>query len=222
MEESADNYLKAIYNLLEKDKKAVATTALAEKLNMRPGSVTEMLKKLHERGWVIHASYQGTTLTAVGKKRAVAVIRRHRLWEVFLADKLGFSWDEVHDLAEQLEHVASDALTDRLDAFLQFPKFDPHGDPIPDKKGKLPEAGRLIPASTLDKGQTAKLVSLADSSPEFLAYLSALHLMPGVTFCVLDTEPFDQTMVIESSGNKITLSPKASTLLFVQIISARS
>src|SRR5688500_18567354 len=132
-----ENYLKAIFKLLEGDDEAVTTNAIAEKMNTRAASVTDMLKKLSEKKLINYKKYQGVTLTSSGKKIALNIIRKHRLWEVFLVEKLNFKWDEVHDIAEQLEHINSDTLIERIDKFLNYPKFDPHGDPIPDINGKF-------------------------------------------------------------------------------------
>ena len=133
---SEENYLKAIYHLELNSVKEISTNAIAEKMETKASSVTDMIKKLSEKKLIIYKKYQGVKITDFGKKTAANIVRNHRLWEFFLVDKLNFSWDEVHEVAEQLEHIKSPKLIDELDAFLGFPKQDPHGDPIPDKNGK--------------------------------------------------------------------------------------
>lgn len=140
-----ENYIKAIYKLCEKSADAVSTNAIAEKMHTKAASVSDMLKKLSKKKLINYRKYQGVTLTAKGEKLALAIVRKHRLWELFLVQKLNFKWDEVHDIAEQLEHIQSDELVKRIDKFLDHPKFDPHGDPIPDVNGKLhPQRSRLL------------------------------------------------------------------------------
>src|SRR6201990_2370199 len=129
-----ENYLKSIYHL-SLDAVNVSTNQLAAFLNTKASSVTDMLKKLSDKGLINYTPYQGVTLTAAGEKIAVNIIRKHRLWEYFLVEKLGFKWDEVHEMAEEMEHISSNELIDRLDKFMGFPKYDPHGDPIPDCDG---------------------------------------------------------------------------------------
>ncbi|RZK18012.1 MAG: metal-dependent transcriptional regulator, partial [Pedobacter sp.] len=131
-----ENYLKIIYHLSETSN-SVQTNAIAEQMQTKPASVTDMIKKLADKGFVDYVKYQGVTLTDKGKNAAIDIVRKHRLWEVFLVDKLNFKWDEVHDVAEELEHIKSETLIGRLDEFLGFPKSDPHGDPIPDKNGRF-------------------------------------------------------------------------------------
>jgi len=133
---SEENYLKALYHLYQPDE-GIGTNAIANHLNTKPASVTEMLKKLSEKKLLTYEKYQGVILTKKGYASALNVVRRHRLWEYFLVDKLNLKWDEVHDIAEQLEHIQSDVLIEKLDMYLGHPKIDPHGDPIPDKEGKM-------------------------------------------------------------------------------------
>lgn len=163
---SEENYLKAVYHL-QADESTVTTNALAQKLNTRPASVTDMMKKLDAKKLLHYTPYYGFHLTEQGKKAALHIIRRHRLWEVFLAEKLGFTWNEVHGLAEELEHVSSKELIDRLDAYLGHPACDPHGDPIPDRHGRVKNEAKL----TLDKlpqHQPATVSRVANQSPEML------------------------------------------------------
>ena len=158
---SEENYVKTIYHLQRRDD-TVTTNELAARLQTKPASITEMMKKLKVKKLVNYQPYQGFKLTAEGNKIALGIIRRHRLWEYFLAEKLKFNWDEVHDIAEDMEHVSSKKLIDKLDEFLGYPKFDPHGDPIPDANGKL-EAGKKICLTDLQINKQA-IVSSANQS----------------------------------------------------------
>src|SRR5580693_6558937 len=142
-----ENYLKAIYHL-SLQSESVSTNQIAASLNTKAASVTDMLKKLADKELINYTKYQGVTLTPQGEKIAVSIIRKHRLWEYFLVEKLNFKWDEVHDVAEELEHISSKELADRLDQFMGYPKYDPHGDPIPDSNGKL-KTHELKPVSSL-------------------------------------------------------------------------
>ena len=150
--QSEENYIKAIYHLSAVSEKGISTNAIAEKLETKASSVTDMIKKLSEKKVVVYKKYHGVHLTEEGSKIAANVIRKHRLWEVFLVDKLNFSWDEVHDVAEQLEHIKSPKLINQLDALLGFPTHDPHGDPIPDKNGNLKTIDKSL-LSTLSKNE---------------------------------------------------------------------
>ncbi len=159
---SEENYLKTIFHFQTKDDN-VTTNELAERLQTKPASITDMMKKLKTRKLVNYQPYRGFRLTQEGKKIALSIIRRHRLWEYFLAEKLKFNWDEVHEVAEQLEHVSSKKLIDKLDEYLDHPKFDPHGDPIPDTNGKM-EASRQISLSVLPINKPARICYVADQS----------------------------------------------------------
>ncbi|MGL4596215.1 MAG: metal-dependent transcriptional regulator [Bacteroidia bacterium] len=201
---SEENYLKAIWKL-SPESEAVSTNALAELLDMRPASVTDMLKKLAAKKLISYKPYQGVKLTISGRKKALEIVRKHRLWEVFLRDKLGFGWDEVHDIAEQLEHIESEPLTDKLDHFLGFPKVDPHGDPIPDKDGKiLSDTGILLANGSI---KTAYLVvGVVEHSPVFLRYLDSHNIALGTLLSIENIEAYDQSV-------KITINKKKSVLL---------
>src|SRR5215211_7781138 len=164
--QSEENYLKTIYHL-QVGNDAVTTNALAEKLHTKPASVTDMMKKLNAKKLLHYKPYYGFYLSTEGKKIALNVIRRHRLWEFFLAEKLKFSWDEIHEVAEELEHVSSKKLIDKLDEYLNFPQFDPHGDPIPDSKGKM-KAASEVPLTTLAINQLAEVRRVANQSAEML------------------------------------------------------
>jgi DtxR family transcriptional regulator, Mn-dependent transcriptional regulator len=183
-----ENYLKAIFKLLEKGDKKTTTNAIAEMVNTAPASVTDMLKKLNEKHFINYEKYQGVSLTASGKKVAVNIIRKHRLWELFLVDKLKLGWDEVHPIAEELEHINSDLLIKRLDNFLNHPRFDPHGDPIPDEHGIFHTA-KSFPLSELNPKSKAMVSGVIDHSPAFLQYIQRIGLELGKE--VMMKEKFD-------------------------------
>jgi DtxR family Mn-dependent transcriptional regulator len=212
---SEENYIKVIYHLSSSTPKGVNTNAIAIVLNTKASSVTDMVKKLSEKNLVSHQKYYGVTLTENGLREAKMIVRKHRLWEVFLVEKLGFSWDEVHDIAEELEHIKSEKLTNKLDAFLGFPNTDPHGDPIPDQKGEI----RNINKSLLSEVAHQKLflcVGVKDSSVEFLQYLNKQKITLGSHIKVLEKESFDNSIVIELDGKELTISNKIATNLYVQ------
>ncbi|MBX7051985.1 MAG: metal-dependent transcriptional regulator [Flavobacteriales bacterium] len=216
MSESTDNYLKTIYALSKAGEGFVTTNALSEKLGTRASSVTDMLKKLNKQGSVSHEKYHGVSLTTKGEKQAVEIVRRHRIWEVFLSDKLGFRWDEVHELAEQLEHISSHELITRLEAFLGHPKFDPHGDPIPDKTGKMPRLAKTFKLSEGSEGEDFKVISVDDSSSELLQHLDLLKIRPGVVINIRKLYSFDQSLEIIVSGKKHTVSATVAASIHVQ------
>ena len=210
-----ENYLKAIYHLSSDGQKQVNTNAIAERLETKPASVSDMIRKLSEKGVITYIKYQGVNITKDGKKKALWVIRKHRLWEVFLVDKLNFHWDEVHDIAEQLEHIKSSLLISRLDEFLEFPKFDPHGDPIPDAEGIISSKPRLI-LSEIDANITTELVSMKDTGNAFLNYLDKIGMKIGTKIMVSDIFEFDGSVEIELDGRKkITISKQVADNLLV-------
>ncbi|MDT8346978.1 MAG: metal-dependent transcriptional regulator, partial [Flavobacteriaceae bacterium] len=192
---SEENYLKAIYHLEWEHPDGVSTNAIAEKMDTKASSVTDMLKKLSDKKLVKYKKYQGVKLSTAGNIKALKVIRKHRLWEVFLLEKLQFGWEEVHAIAEQLEHIQSDKLTDRLEAFLDYPKRDPHGDPIPDAEGKYRVSNTLL-LSQLTAGQQAILVGVKDSSAEFLYFLDKHSIRLGETLSIEEIEEFDQSYLL--------------------------
>lgn len=218
--ETVENYLKCIYALQDLSDKGVSTNAIAEKLETQASSVTDMLKKLKQRGLVAYKKYYGARLTEEGERMAVNIVRRHRLWEVFLVEKLGFNWDEVHDLAEELEHVDADRLIDRLDHFLGFPRFDPHGDPIPDKEGKMQEQAQRIALDELSQHECGIIVGVDDSSTEFLQYLDSLQLTLGVQVRVENTFAYDQSVLLSTDHGPRQVSQLVTRNLLVQKINA--
>ncbi|WP_028892138.1 metal-dependent transcriptional regulator [Tenacibaculum sp. 47A_GOM-205m] len=213
--QSEENYIKTIYHLEADFKKGISTNAIAKKLDTKASSVTDMIKKLSEKDVVTYKKYQGVTLTDFGKKTAANIVRKHRLWEVFLVDKLNFSWDEVHEVAEQLEHIKSPKLINELDAFLDYPKRDPHGDPIPDKEGNLQVIEKSL-LSTLKEDEMGVCVGVDDSSSEFLRFLDKQGVALGKQIKVKEKEPFDGSLVIEMDGKTLSVSNKIASNLYIQ------
>lgn len=212
-----ENYLKAIYKLQETNGEVVATSALAQVMGVHAPSVTDMLKRMAGKKLVTYQKSKGFKLTEKGKQVAVGIIRNHRLWEVFLVDKLGFRWDEVHDLAEQLEHIHSEALVNKLDAYLGYPKADPHGDPIPDANGVLPKSKSVL-LSTLKDGDKGTFTGVTDHSAAFLNYLDKAGMSLGDSIKIRSIEEYDQTFTLQLKGKKeIVVSFKvANSLLLSQ------
>ena len=190
-----ENYLKAIYKLTEKEGDAVSTNALAEEMTTKAGTVSEMLKRLSDKKLINYRKYQGVTLTAQGRKVALTIIRKHRLWESFLVNKLDFKWDEVHEIAEQLEHINSDKLVERLDKFLGHPKFDPHGDPIPDAHGKFSQQKSQL-LSTLSVNSVGIMTGVVDHTAPFLQYLEKIGLTLGSEIRIKDVVEYDRSLLI--------------------------
>jgi DtxR family transcriptional regulator, Mn-dependent transcriptional regulator len=212
---SEENYLKVIYHVSLVAPKGVSTNAIAGMLDTKASSVTDMLKKLADKNLVSYQKYQGVTLTDEGLHKAKMIVRKHRLWEVFLVEKLQFSWDEVHEIAEELEHIQSEPLIDKLDAFLGFPAFDPHGDPIPNAKGIINKMEKEL-LSEANLNQMYTCVGVKDSSTEFLQYLDKQQIALGSTIKILEKEPFDETLLVEINGKKLTISNKIATNLYIR------
>lgn len=212
---SEENYLKAIFHLQNSYKNGVSTNALAEEMQTKASSVTDMVKRLSEKELVNYKKYQGVKLSEQGRAAAIEVIRKHRLWEVFLVEKLNFNWDEVHEVAEQLEHIKSEKLTAELDRFLGHPQRDPHGDPIPDAKGNFAVANRIL-LSELKIQETGICVGVKDSSAEFLQYLDKNNISLGGNVKVLEKEEFDQSILIEMDGKELMISKQISTNLYIK------
>ncbi len=213
-----ENYLKAIYSITKTDLSEANTNVVAEHLSTKASSVTDMAKRLAEKNLVNYTPYKGLSLTPEGEKIALKTIRKHRLWECFLVEKLGFKWDEVHEIAEQLEHIDSEKLTDRLDAFLAFPKFDPHGDPIPDSMGLITKQETQL-VSELPVGSSAQVVGVKDSSPPFLQYLESQQLVLGTVILLTEKFPFDQSIQLRLANHKeLTISQLVSKNIIVKLI----
>lgn len=213
--QSEENYIKAIFHLNTISQKGVSTNAIAQKLDTKASSVTDMMKKLSEKNILVYKKYQGVTLTEFGNKTAASIIRKHRLWEVFLVEKLNFSWDEVHEVAEQLEHIQSPKLIKELDVFLGFPKQDPHGDPIPDENGNFNTIEKSLLA-TLKANEHGICIGVDDTSSEFLRFLDKQGIALGQHIKVLDTEPFDGSLIIEINGRQLSISNKIASNLYIQ------
>ncbi len=195
-----ENYLKIIYKLSAETENEISTNAVAEVTQTKAASVTDMLRKLSEKQLVSYQKYQGVRLTKSGENLALQVIRKHRLWEVFLVNKLGFNWDEVHEIAEELEHINSDELVQRLDEFLGFPQCDPHGDPIPDSHGRMPELGYKN-LSDIGENQTVIMMGVSQHSTNFLQYLAKIGLSLGVSISVIEVNDFDKSLTIKIGEN---------------------
>jgi len=215
--QSEENYLKAIYKLSEKTDKPISTNQIAKEMETTAASVTDMVKKLSEKKLVLYTKYKGVTLTEPGRTSATDLIRKHRLWEVFLLEKLNFAWDEVHELAEELEHINSDQLTNRLDAFLGYPKFDPHGDPIPDANGHIQAREQSVLAN-LSEGEKGHLVGVREHSKSFLQYLDQLSLNLGAHIKIIEKYEYDQSLKVVINKNKESIiSNKVSQNLFINL-----
>ncbi|MFY9242992.1 MAG: metal-dependent transcriptional regulator [Polaribacter sp.] len=212
---SEENYLKAIFHLSTVEKSGVSTNSIAAKLETKPSSVTDMIRKLSDKKVVSYKKYYGVELTEEGRKIAANIVRKHRLWEVFLVDKLNFSWDEVHDVAEQLEHIKSPKLINQIDAFLGFPTYDPHGDPIPDKEGNFKKVEKSL-LSTLEKNESGLCIGVKDSSSEFLQFLDKKGIVLGKKIKVLEKEDFDDSLSIEIGDKKLSISKKIANNLYIQ------
>jgi DtxR family transcriptional regulator, Mn-dependent transcriptional regulator len=210
-----ENYLKAIYHCSAKGE-SVGTNEIAAALNTKAASVTDMLKKLADKKLINYARYQGVTLTASGEKIALSIIRKHRLWEYFLVEKLNFKWDEVHDVAEELEHISSKELVDRLDDFMGNPKYDPHGDPIPDRKGEF-KAHELKPLSSLTIDQEGIISGVRDHSSSFLQYLEKTGLVIGKKIKIAEIHSYDHSVIIQSGEKRTHISREVANNLLIAL-----
>lgn len=213
-----ENYLKAIYHLSDHGQKSVNTNAIAEEMSTTAASVSDMIKKLSQKKAVMYQKYRGVNVSAKGKDVALQVIRKHRLWEVFLVEKLKFKWDEVHEIAEQLEHIKSPLLITRLDEFLGHPKHDPHGDPIPNENGEF----STLKKQGLDETETgldARVIGVNDSSASFLKYLDKVGISIGTDIRITDKNDFDASLDILVNGTQnITISAVAATNISVILL----
>ena len=210
-----ENYLKSIYHLSNGGTRAVLTNELAASMSTKAASVTDMIKKLSTKSLISYEKYYGVKITRQGKSEALNVIRKHRLWETFLVSKLGFNWDEVHEVAEQLEHIQSALLIEKLDKFLGYPTADPHGHSIPDKHGKILEM-RRIPLTELPRKKKSIVRSVKHGSPSFLQYLNKIGVYIGATITVLERVDFDGSLEIQLDGKKkVFISRDAASNLLV-------
>lgn len=209
-----ENYLKALYHLVNENDE-VSVNDLSRQLNIKMPSVNSMIKKFAEKNWVRYESYKPIKLTESGKKEASLIVRKHRLTEMFLVEKMGFGWENVHEIAEQLEHIHSDLFFDKMDEILNYPKIDPHGEPIPDKDGNLiqPDLKKL---SQCKENETVELASVTTSSEEFLNFLNKRNLSLGTEIKVLQKEDFDQSMKVSYNDQQENFSKTVSDRLLVR------
>jgi DtxR family Mn-dependent transcriptional regulator len=210
-----ENYLKSIYHL-SLNAESVSTNGLAALLNTKASSVTDMLKKLAEKALINYIPYQGVSLTTAGEKIAVNIIRKHRLWEYFLVEKLNFKWDQVHEMAEEMEHISSNELIDRLDKFMNYPKYDPHGDPIPDCNGFF-KTHQLKPVSTAGINEAGVICGVRDHSAGFLQYLEKKELIIGKKVSVAEIIEFDHSMVLTMDDKTIQISREVANNLLISL-----
>ncbi|MBS1546152.1 MAG: metal-dependent transcriptional regulator [Bacteroidetes bacterium] len=217
---SEEDHIKAVHALLG-DGGSASTKDVAERLGTKASSVTVMLKKLAEKGLLAHEPYYGVKLTAKGRAAALKLVRKHRLWETFLVERMGFAWDEVHEVAEQLEHVRSEQLTDRLAAYLGDPAFDPHGDPIPDRHGRIP-ARDLRPLASAAEGDRVRIAAVKDGSDALLHLLGRKGISIGKLVEVKAKQAFDHSLELQDKeGRSIALSAQAAAHLWVESAAGR-
>lgn len=210
-----ENYLKAIFKLQEKSESGVSTNDIALSVNTRAASVTDMLKKLSEKKLINYKKYQGVSLTALGNKTAINIVRKHRLWECFLVDKLNFKWDEVHDIAEELEHIDSVELIERLNTFLGYPEYDPHGDPIPTREGVFNNRKMKI-LLDMPNNFEGSIAGVSEHSSSFLKHLEKLKIGLGVEVKIIDKNEFDNSLWISLDANKpVVISKEVAKNLLV-------
>ncbi len=215
LSQTEENYLKGIYSISLHTGKSASTNNIAKKLNTKASSVTDMLQKLSDKKLVSYKKYQGVHLTSKGENIAVKIVRKHRLWEVFLVEKLHFNWGEVHEIAEQLEHIESDELTSRLDNFLNFPTKDPHGDPIPDSEGKI-RIKKSILLVNAKPDINYKIASVKDNSSAFLQFLDKHSITIDSTLEVLEKFEFDESITVKINNKQLlTLSKKVCANVYV-------
>lgn len=212
---SEENYLKTIYNLSDDGSRPVTTSELAVRMNAKPASITDMMKKLSAKKLIDYAPYYGANITRQGTSDALEIIRKHRLWETFLVEKLGFQWDEVHEVAEQLEHVQSRSLIDKLDQFLGYPSADPHGQSIPDKNGHLKEL-KILGLSEIRDDKHWTIRSIRSGSPALLQYLTKVGIYIGAKVQILERRPFDASLEVSiDEKHHVTISREVSENIFV-------
>ena len=210
LSKSEENYLKSIFNLSEFGNKKVSTNSISKILNIEPASVTDMIKKLSKKKLIYHERYKGSSISKSGIKIALQIIRRHRLWEVFLHDKLKFKWDQIHELAEELEHVSSDNLIDSLDKFLKYPKIDPHGDPIPNKLGEIDFVDKIsiYDLSINEKGIVSRIINEDD---EFFNLLKKLDIEIGTEIKMIDKIEYDNSLEILVNNKSVIISKQIAS-----------
>lgn len=213
---SEEDYLKAIYALSD-NKNGASTSALANHLDMKASSITDMLKKLSDKGWINYEKYKGASLKKEGKVIALNIVRKHRLWETFLVNKLNFKWDEVHEIAEQLEHIHSNELINRLDDFLENPEFDPHGDPIPNKNNEITDSRKRSYLAELTPNTKAVIIGVKDNSTPLLQYLEKEEMLLGTKLSITEIHNFDNSMKIRVNNREINISERVAQNVVVQV-----
>ncbi len=214
-----EDYLKTIYQLAELNQfsDGVGTNDIAQKIRISAASVTDMLRKLSQKAFINYIKYQGVTLTEAGKQHAIYVIRKHRLWETFLVQKLNFRWDEVHEVAEQLEHIQSALLINRLDEFLEFPAFDPHGEPIPNEQGEFTHQKR-IPLKDAPIGEHIRVIGVEQDSTSFLQFLNKIKVNINTILRILERNDYDSSLEIEIEGQKtVMISREVSENIYIKL-----
>ena len=211
-----ENYLKAILSISLNEDGKVSTNAIANEIGTSAASVSDMLKKLQEKKFIKYEKYKGVELNESGQNKAINILRKHRLWETFLVNKLGFNWSEVHDVAEQLEHIQSAELIDRLDIFLEHPKFDPHGEPIPTKEGEIPSTN-TTPLNELQVNTKGKIMGVSLDEKDFLDYLTKLNITIGTEITLLEKISFDKSLSIEIANTKQHISNDVAKHLLIKI-----
>lgn len=215
---SKENFLKTLYSLSSDTNSKVSTLAIANRLGISNAATSEMAKKLGEFGLVKYVKYKGVQLTKKGEKTALDVIRRHRLWELFLRDTLNLSWNEVHEEAEKLEHNSSEFLIEQIDSYLDYPKFDPHGDPIPDVNGVLPEMPENVRLKDAEVGGEYRIVRVDHRHKELVEYFMKLKIKLNQKIEIIDRLEFDRSVSVKLNGSTHTFSEKIAGMLFVSKI----
>ncbi len=210
-----ENYVKAIYKIADRDRKAVATNAIAGQMKTSAASVTDMIKRLSEKKLVNYEKYRGVKLTDTGRALATDLVRKHRLWEAFLVEKLHFKWNEIHDLAEELEHINSTELINRLDAFLDFPRFDPHGDPIPSVEGKFTLRNQTILAN-VQMGVVSTVVGVREHDDSFLTHLDDIGLSISRKVEIIEKYDYDDSLLVDVEGTRRSISSKVARNIYVK------
>lgn len=213
---SKEDYLSIIFKH-KNEKGTIKPNLIAEKLQISNAAVTDMLKKLAKDGHIKYEKYKGVILTQSGEDYARNMVRRHRIWEVFLHQIVGMPWDKVHDEAHRLEHSASDELINRMEIMLDFPEYDPHGDPIPSKEGKMPKQKKNIPLSDLKEGETGKVIRVNDFDEKFLNYISELGIKLNQLILVEEKREFDQSLKILINEQPWNISNKLAENVFVEV-----
>lgn len=216
--QTEENYLKALWNITS-NKGEASVNELSKQLDIKMPTVNSMMKRLSEKGLVIYESYKPLKLTEKGKKQAALIIRKHRLTEMYLVEKMGFGWEQVHDIAEQIEHIQSPVFFEKMDELLGFPKVDPHGSPIPDKNGKIEveQYIRYIKLSDCKEGETVTFMAVSHSSDDLLKYLNSRDLALGSKIKIKSVEPFDDSMIVSYGSHKAEmLSNKVCEKLLVK------